>query len=77
VAYRVKFSPRALREIGGAHEWYELQSVGLGEEFVASIELQLKRLEQAPFLGAEIIDGVRRALLPRFPYAMFYAVAMI
>jgi len=74
MAFRLKFSSRALREIGEAQEWYELQSPGLGEEFIAAMELQLKRLEQAPLLYAEVIPGVRRALLPRFPYGLFYAV---
>lgn len=74
MAFRLKFSSRALREIGEAHEWYELQSSGLGGEFVAAIELQLKRLEQAPLLYAEVIPNVRRALLPRFPYGLFYVV---
>lgn len=74
MAYRLRFSPRALRETGEAQEWYELQSPGLGEEFIAAMELQLKRLEQAPLLYAEVIPGVRRSLLPRFPYGMFYAV---
>lgn len=74
MAFRLKFSSRPLREIGEAQEWYELQSPGLGEEFIAAIELQLKRLEQAPLLYAEVIPNVRRALLPRFPYGLFYAV---
>ena len=74
MAYRLKFSTRALREIGEAQERYELQSPGLGEEFIAAMELQLKRLEQAPLLYAEVIPSVRRALLPRFPYGLFYAV---
>ena len=56
VAYRLKFSGRALREIGEA------------------FELQLKRLEQVPLLYTEIIPGVRRTLLPRFPYGVFYSV---
>ena len=47
---------------------------GLGEEFIAAMELQLKRLEQAPLLYAEVIPNVRRALLPRFPYGLFYTV---
>jgi plasmid stabilization system protein ParE len=38
------------------------------------MELQLKRLEQAPLLYAEIIPGIRRALLPRFPFGLFYVV---
>jgi len=50
MAFRLKFSARALREIGEAQTWYETQSPGLGEEFVAAIALQLKRLEQAPLL---------------------------
>ena len=74
MAFHLKFSLRALREIGEAQEWYELQSPGLGEEFIAAMELQLKRLEQAPLLYAEVIPRVRRALLPRFPYGLFYAV---
>jgi plasmid stabilization system protein ParE len=74
MAYRLKFSTRALREVGEAQEWYELQSPGLGEEFIAAMELQLKRLEQAPLLYAEVIPSVRRALLPRFPYGLFYAM---
>ena len=74
MAYRLKFSTRALRETGKAQEWYELQSPGLGEEFIAAMELQLKRLEQGPLLYAEVIPSVRRALLPRFPYGLFYAV---
>lgn len=74
MAFRLKFSARALREIGGAQTWYETQSPGLGEEFVAAIALQLKRLEQAPLLYAEVIPKVHRALLPRFPYGLFYVV---
>ena len=74
MAYHLKLSSRALRETGEAQEWYELQSPGLGEEFIAAMELQLKRLEQAPLLYAEAIPNIRRALLPRFPYGLFYAV---
>lgn len=59
--------------MGEAYEWYESQSVGLGEEFLAAVELQFRRLQQAPLLYAEAIPGVRRAFLPRFPYGVFYA----
>ena len=74
MAFRLKFSTRALHEIGEAQEWHELQSHGLGEEFIAALELQLKRLEQAPLHYAEVIPNVRRTLLPRFPYGLFYVV---
>ncbi len=38
MAFSLKFSSRALREIGAAQEWYELQSPGLGEEFIVAME---------------------------------------
>jgi plasmid stabilization system protein ParE len=74
VAYRLKFSGRAVREVGQAFEWYEAQSDGLGSEFEVAFELQIKRLEQVPLLYPEVIPGVRRTLLPRFPYGVFYVV---
>ncbi len=74
MACRLKFSGRAVREIGEACEWYEAQSDGLGSEFEAAFKLQMKRLEQVPLLYSEIVPGVRRTLLPRFPYGVFYVV---
>ena len=74
MAYRLKFSGRAVREIGEAFDWYEEQSKGLGSEFELAFELQLKRLEQVPLLYPEIVPRVRRTLLPRFPYGVFYTV---
>jgi hypothetical protein len=53
MAFRLKFSGRAVREVGEAHEWYEAQSEGLGLEYEAALELQLRRLEQAPLLYAQ------------------------
>lgn len=74
VAHRLKFSGRAVREVGEAYEWYEAQSEGLGSEFEVAFELQMKRLEQVPLLYPEVIPGIRRTLLPRFPYGVFYVV---
>ena len=74
MAYRLKFSRRAMREVGEAYEWYETQSPGLGTEFELAFELQLKRLEQVPLLYPEVISGIRRTLLPRFPYGVFFVV---
>lgn len=74
MAYRLKFSGRAVREVGEAYEWYESQSEGLGSEFELAFELQLKRLEQVPLLYTEVFPGVRRTLLPRFPYGVFFTV---
>ena len=74
--HRLKFSGRAVREIGEAHDWYEERSPGLGSEFQLAFELQLKRVEQVPLMFPELLPGIRRTLLPRFPYGVFYAVRL-
>lgn len=66
MAFRLKFSARALREIGEAQEWYEAHGPGLGEEFIAATELQLKRLEQAPLLYVEVIQAFVAHSFPGF-----------
>ena len=73
----MKFAGRAVREIGEAFDWYEEQSEGLGSEFELAFELQLKRLEQVPLSYPEIVPGVRRTLLPRFPNGIFTQSKMI
>ena len=73
MAYRLVVSDRALREIGEAYEWYEEQVAGLGNEFFEALEAQFEVIAQSPQLYTEIQRGVRRALLARFPYGVFYA----
>jgi plasmid stabilization system protein ParE len=74
MAYRLKFSARALREMGEAQEWYESQRAGLGDEFIAAIEWKLESLLQTPATYAEVMPNVRRVRLSRFPYGLFYAI---
>ena len=73
MAYRLTVSGRAIREIGEAYEWYEKQVAGLGHEFLSALEAQFETIARAPQLYSETQRGVRRALLARFPYGVFYA----
>jgi len=73
MAFRVTLSARALREIGEAYEWYEEQVPELGSAFLEALDAQLAAIAQSPRLYAETQRGIRRALLSRFPYGVFYA----
>jgi plasmid stabilization system protein ParE len=73
MAYRLRVSDRAVREIGEAYEWYEEQVPGLGNELVEALEAQFEIIAESPGLYAETQRGIRRALLSRFPYGVFYA----
>lgn len=74
MAYRLTVSRRALREIGEAYEWYEEQVPGLGPAFLDEVETQVKAIVESPLQYVEIQRNVRRALISRFPYGVFYAL---
>ena len=73
MAYRLTVSARAIREIGEAYEWYEEQVPGLGRELIEALESMFEVIVRSPGLYAEMQRGVRRGLLSRFPYGVFYA----
>jgi hypothetical protein len=55
-----------------AASWYEQQQRGLGNDFLDEALAVFMRLAETP-LGYELIHrSVRRALLRRFPFAVFY-----
>ena len=67
--------PEAEREVQQAFDWYEEQSEGLGLEFLRAIEACLFGVRRNPFVYVVAkVPNVRRALVRRFPYALFYLV---
>jgi toxin ParE1/3/4 len=65
----------AQADIREAALWYDAQRPGLGTEFTLRIDALLERIAQNPLQFPEIGSGVRRALLQRFPYAVYFIVA--
>lgn len=64
----------AKRHIAEAFHWYERQSPGLGADFLEALETVLEQIESTPLLCAKIHRDIRRALLRRFPYGVFYFI---
>jgi hypothetical protein len=68
------FRPAAAADIDEAFRWYEVQRVGLGEEFLAEVDATLRKVLVSPRQYPVIHRSTRRALLRRFPYGLFYRV---
>jgi plasmid stabilization system protein ParE len=68
------FTPMVSVDIEEAHQWYEAQRVGLGDEFRASLTVVWKLLTQFPEAGPVVHRDLRRVLLPRFPFSVYYRV---
>ena len=70
----LRLRPEAEADLQEASGWYDDQKDGLGDEFLAEVERSLALIQDNPRLHAEIHKNVRRALLRRFPYGLFYLI---
>jgi plasmid stabilization system protein ParE len=66
-------APEARSDIAEAYAWYEEHRPGLGEEFLSSVDACLEGIRRQPEMNPLAHDVYRRALIRRFPYAIFYA----
>lgn len=71
---KVRFLSVAEREMRHAFDWYEQQSPGLGAEFITELDRTVSRIRSYPKLCPMAEDGMRRALLCRFSYGLWYAI---
>ena len=73
----LRLSPEAVEELAEAAEWYRTQRPGLEMEFLAEVRRVLPLIETSPASFPRLLDlpadlVIRRALLPRFPYAVVF-----
>jgi toxin ParE1/3/4 len=72
MTYAVILRPRAEDDIRTAFQWYESQQSTLGEEFLAHLRRALERIRDFPESSPVVHRTVRRALITKFPYLVFY-----
>jgi plasmid stabilization system protein ParE len=60
-------------EFDDAADWYERQA-RLGLAFTAAVRDVLTRIAGAPLLHQVVYKDIRRGLVRRFPYSVFYRV---
>jgi plasmid stabilization system protein ParE len=66
--------PRAENDIRSAFEWYESQRLGLGDQFLAALRERLEAVRNFPEANPIVYRDIRRAVVSRFPYLIFYVV---
>ncbi len=59
-------------ELDESVSWYENKRVGLGNQFRIEIEKHLERIANQPQRFRQIRGQVRRAVLRRFPYCIYF-----
>jgi plasmid stabilization system protein ParE len=74
VSRRIIFRPAADQDIDAAFDWYERQQNGLGEQFLRSVGVTVELIRTHPEMYPVVRGSIRRAVLRRFPYLLFYVV---
>ena len=70
----LRVRPEAEVDAFQAASWYERETEGLGSAFLAGLRRVLDRIEGRPLQFPVVAGDVRRALLARFPFAVFFFV---
>jgi plasmid stabilization system protein ParE len=74
LSYEVQVRRGAELDIAEAQVWYEAQQTGLGAEFRSEVSRVIDRLAATPLIYQAVHRDVRRAMVPRFPYLIWYRV---
>ena len=72
MTWTVQFTTLAEDDVAEAYGWYASSRRGLGDEFLADMDTVIQMIEQVPEVCPTVYRELRRALLHRFPYSVYY-----
>jgi len=72
--YIVLILSEAELDIDEAFVWYELNQIGLGKRFYESVDKSIRFISESPLGCSEIYKGLRRFVIKKFPYGIYYKV---
>lgn len=72
MSLRVVFRRATQDELETAVAWYDEQRRGLGEEFLTELGDAIEKAANSPERYPVVFESVRRTVLRRFPYAIYY-----
>jgi plasmid stabilization system protein ParE len=76
MAIELALTPEASADLDEAYAWYDQQRPGLGDEFLGCVEGCIAKICRDPEWSPIVHDEYHRALVRRFPYAIFYEFAV-
>ena len=71
---RLRLTPEAELDLDEAHLWYHRQAPERAAAFLAAVNACLASIQRHPHAFALVDSTMRRALIRRFPYVVFYEI---
>lgn len=75
MAFEIIVKPIVFLDLDEAMLWYESEQKGLSLRFFKSFETAIETIKKNPKAFLEVTPGVKRILLKRFPYKVFYTIS--
>lgn len=72
MAVELVIAPEAAADLEEGYAWYEAQRAGQGEDFLVRVDACVQSLRRFPELHAFFHENYRRALVRKYPLAVFY-----
>lgn len=74
MTFRLVLRKEAARDMREAFDYFEGQGRGLGKDFVAKVQKVFDRITLMPTLHGFVEDDIRRALVKKYHYSVFYRI---
>jgi plasmid stabilization system protein ParE len=74
--YQVEIAEPAELEIADAVAWYKAKNMAAAHTFKVLVAETVEMISHSPLSWPKVSEqGIRRVILPRYPYTIFYSVA--
>jgi plasmid stabilization system protein ParE len=71
---KLRLRPAALEDLAAAVAWYGEQTEVLADDFIVEFEACIERVGGGPDRYPVVMRCVRRALMRKFPYSVYFRV---
>ncbi len=75
MAFKIVIKPIVFLDLDEALLWYESEQSGLAQRFYKSFENAIERIKRNPQAFFDVTPDVKRILLKKFPYKVFYTIS--
>ncbi|HEU5054066.1 MAG TPA: type II toxin-antitoxin system RelE/ParE family toxin [Hanamia sp.] len=75
MAFEIIIKPIVLLDLDEALLWYEAEQPGLAKRFYQSFEIAIERIRKNPNAFFDVAPEVKKILLKKFPYKIFYTIS--
>ena len=74
MSYQLRSTPATDADVEDAFHWYESELAGLGRQFLDELRASYDSVQSGPLKYQTLRWDIRRALLRRFPYSVYFVV---